>query len=217
MAAQWWAVVVGVVGTVLGWRDPAVRPRLQRLLLAFGIAYGLDAALTLTAGVVTEARGQLWTWLFAVLPVALLLIKRGPPAGVPIRPGLPVDRVATVLLAVLALGGVPRGAPTSVSTRPRARRLPPPPAAATAHDPEKAAPTAYQDLAVRNTRSGRIMASTMFMAVRQEQGGVLPRWQGVECRELAERAASGPVIRLGPIGALANVVGVIVPTPPSWI
>lgn len=220
LAAQWWAVVVGVVGTVLGWRDPAVRPRLQRLLLAFGIAYGLDAALTLTAGVVTEARGQLWTWLFAVLPVALLLIKRGPPAGVPIRPGLPVDRVATVLLAVLALGGVLAWRTDIGEHQATRMQYAAIAAAATAHDPEKAAPpvVVYQDPAVRNTRSGRIMASTMFMAVRQEQGGVLPRWcRGVECRELAERAASGPVIRLGPIGALANVVGVIVPTPPSWI
>ena len=219
MAAQWWAVVVGVVGTVLGWRDPAVRPRLQRLLLAFGIAYGLDAALTLTAGVVTEARGQLWTWLFAVLPVALLLIKRGPPAGVPIRPGLPVDRVATVLLAVLALGGVLAWRTDIGEHQATRMQYAAIAAAATAHDPEKAAPpvVVYQDPAVRNTRSGRIMASTMFMAVRQVQGGVLPRWWSVECRELAERAASGPVIRLGPIGALANVVGVIVPTPPSWI
>ena len=139
---------MGVVGTVLGWRDPAVRPRLQRLLLAFGIAYGLDAALTLTAGVVTEARGQLWTWLFAVLPVALLLIKRGPPAGVPIRPGLPVDRVATVLLAVLALGGVLAWRTDIGEHQATRMQYAAIAAAATAHDPEKAAPpvVVYQDL-----------------------------------------------------------------------
>jgi hypothetical protein len=48
--------------------------------------------------------------------------------------------------------------------------------------------------------------------VRQEQDGVLPRWcSGAECVELAARAASGPVIHL------EQVVGVVVPTPPSWI
>lgn len=220
-AAQWWAVLVGLVGVLLGWRDPTVRPRLQRLLLAFAVAYALDAAQTLATGVVTEARGQLWTWLFAVLPVALLLIGRGRlRAGIRTDHGLPVDRVATVLLAVLALGGVLAWRADIGEHQATRMQYATIAATATAHDPETAAPTVvvYQDPAVRNTRSGRIMASTLFMAVRQEQGGVLPRWcRGTECSQLAQRAGSAPVIPLGPVGGLGNVVGVIVPTPPSWI
>ena len=219
--AQWWAVLVGLVAIVLGWRDRTIRPRLQRLLLAFAVAYALDAAQTVATGVVTEARGQLWTWLFAVLPVALLLIgRRRLLAGSRTDHGLPVDRVATVLLAVLALGGVLAWRADIGAHQATRMQYAAIAATATAHDAGKAAPTVvvYQDPAAKNTRSGRIMASTLFMAVHQEQGGVLPRWcRGAECRQLAEHAASGPVIPLGPVGGPGNVVGVIVPTPPSWL
>ncbi|WP_353508552.1 hypothetical protein [Intrasporangium sp.] len=219
-AAQWWALLVGLVGIVLGWRDPTVRPRLQRLLLAFAIAYALDGAQTLATGVVTEARGQLWTWLFAVLPVALLLIGRRRPAPIPTDHKPPVDRIATVLLAVLALGGVL--AWRADIGEHQATRMQYAAIAATAaeHGPRTATPTVvvYQDPALRYTREGRIMASTLFMAVHQELDGVLPRWCiGVECRQLAQRAGSGPVIRLGSVGGPDRVVGVIVPTPPSWL
>ena len=220
-AVQWWAVLVGLVGIVLGWRDPAVRPRLQRLLLAFAVAYALDAAQTLSTGVVTEARGQLWTWLFAVLPVALLLIgRRQLLAGIPTDHGLPVARVATVLLGVLALGGVLAWRADIGEHQATRMQYAAIATTATTHDPGTDAPTVvvYQDPAVRNTREGRIMASTLFMAVRQEQGGVPPRWcKGAECLQLAQRAGSGPVIQLGQVGGLGNVVGVTVPTPPSWI
>ena len=224
-AAQWWAVLVGIVAIVLGWRDHAVRLRLQRLLLAFAVAYGLDAAQTLGTGVVTEARGQLWTWLVAVLPAALLLggrgrLRAGPRSGSGSGPGLPVERVATVLLAILAVGGVLAwradvGEHQAVRMQYAAIA-----AAATAHEPGTAAPTVvvYQDPAVRETRSGRIMASTMFMALREEQGGVLPRWcRGVECLQVAMREAPGSVVHLGRVGGLPEVVGVVVPHPPSWL
>ena len=218
-AAQWWAVLVGLVGVLLGWRDPTVRPRLQRLLLAFAVAYALDAAQTLATGVVTEARGQLWTWLFAVLPVALLLIGRGRlRAAHPDRPrSARAHRVATVLLAVLALGGVLAWRADIGEHQATRMQYATIAATATAHDPETAAPTVvvYQDPAVRNTRSGRIMASTLFMAVRQEQGGGLPRWcRGTECREIATHAGSGPVVNLE---SLPGLVGIVVPTPPGWI
>jgi len=220
-AAQWWAVLVGLVGIVLGWRDPAVRPRLQRLLLAFAVAYALDAAQTLSTGVVTEARGQLWTWLFAVLPVTLLLIgRRRLSVRIPTDRPLPVDRVATVLLAVLAVGGVLAWRADIGEHQATRMQYAAIAATATAHDPRTDAPTVvvYQDPTVRNTREGRIMASTLFMAVRQEQGGVPPRWcSGVECLRLAQLAGTGPVIPLGQVGGLDNVVGVIVPTPPSWL
>jgi hypothetical protein len=224
-AVQWWAVVLGLVGIVLGWPDASVRPRLQRLLVAVAVAWGLDAAQTLATGTVTEARGQLWTWLAEVLPVALLLVGRRTRAGLPVGPGRPVghgrpvgrgrpDRVATVTLAVLALGGVLTWRADIGEHQDVRRQYASIAAAAAAHDPGTVAPTivVYQDPATRNTRAGRVMASTLFMAVRQEQDGVLPRWcSGAECVELAARAASGPVIHL------EQVVGVVVPTPPSWI
>ena len=143
----------------------------------------------LATGLVTEARGQLWTWLFAVLPVALLLDRKRPRGPRPGRTRPVAGRVATALLLVLAVAGVlawrddiGRARPCGCSSppsrgghrprrghrRPDGRRLPGPPPG------------------VRNTRSGRLMASTLFMAVRVEQG-LVPRWcRGDECRELAE-------------------------------
>ncbi|MGW5238123.1 hypothetical protein ACWEOW_04255 [Monashia sp. NPDC004114] len=219
-AAQWWAVVVGLAATLVGWQDAAVRPRLQRLLVAFGVAYGLDAAQTLVSGVVTDARGQLWTWLVAVLPVALLLVgQRRLHAGALGGRGLPRHGIAAVLLAVLAVGGVLAWR-TDIGEHQETRiQYAAIAAAATAHDPGTVAPTVvvYQDPAVKDTRSGRIMASTLFMAVRQEQG-VQPRWcRGVECRELAAHAGSGSVIPMGRAGRPAGVVGIVVPPPPGWI
>src|SRR3954452_11403140 len=41
-AAQWWVALIGLMGVVLGWREPAVRPRMQRLLVPFAVACGLD-------------------------------------------------------------------------------------------------------------------------------------------------------------------------------
>jgi hypothetical protein len=62
------------------------------------------------------------------------------------------------------------------------------------------------------------MAGTLRMAVRQDEGGVLPGWcNRVECRDVAARSASGPVVALGRVGHLPDVVGIVVPTPPDWI
>jgi len=134
-----------------------------------------------------------------------------------------------VTLALLALGGVLAWR-TDIGEHQAVRlQYAAIAAAATAHDPGTAPPTVvvYQDPAVRLTRSGRIMASTLFMEVRQQQGGVLPRWcRGVECLQIAARARSGSVIRLGPVEGLrgavgvarvGGVVGVVVPSPPGWI
>jgi hypothetical protein len=234
-AAQWWVALVALVAGVLGWREATVRPRLQRLLVAFAVAAGLDVAQSLATGIVTEARGQLWTWLIAVLPVALLLGSRRPqdaearataaamtpPAPAPGRSTRPVSRpVAVALLAVLAVGGVLSWREDIGRHQDVRQQYAAIATAATAHDPGTAAPTVvvYQDPALRRTRSGRIMASTLFMAVRAEQGNVMPRWcRGAECRGIFARADSGPVVRLGSVGRHADVVGVVVPTPPAWI
>ncbi|WP_353354398.1 hypothetical protein [Intrasporangium sp. DVR] len=215
-AAQWWTLLVGFVGIALGWGDATVRPRLQRLLLAFVLAYGLDAAQTLATGVVTEARGQLWTWLLAVLPVALLLIERhdvDPVSGA--RRRHHVHRIATVLLTVLAVGGVVTWRADIGAHQATRMQYASIAEAATAHAPGTDAPriVVYQDPSVRETREGRIMASTLFMAVRQELGGVLPGWcRGWQCGELAARAGSESVIRLA-----NDVVGIVVPAPPDWL
>lgn len=218
-ATQWWVALVGLVAAVLGWRDATVRPRLQRVLLAFAVACGLDAAQTLATGIVTEARGQLWTWLVAVLPVALLLLPRRQydPPGERVRLG---ERVPAVLLAVLAVAGVLAwrndiGAhqATRMQYAAIAER-------ATAHDPGTELPrvVVYQDPAVKDTRDGRLMASTLFMAIRQETGGALPRWcRGDECAELAQRAAAGPVIRIDSPAGLSHVIGIVMPAPPDWV
>ena len=50
-AALWWLGLIALVGIVLGWRDAAVRPRLQRLLVVFAVATGMDAFQTLVTGV----------------------------------------------------------------------------------------------------------------------------------------------------------------------
>ena len=42
-AAQWWLGLIALAGVVLGWRDATVRPRLQRLLVVFAVALGMDA------------------------------------------------------------------------------------------------------------------------------------------------------------------------------
>lgn len=218
-AAQWWVALVAVVAVVAGWRDATVRPRLQRLLVAFAVAGGLDAAQTLATGLVTEGRGQLWTWLVAVLPVALLLVARRPQAELP-EARLPrVDRIATLMLAALAVGGVLSWRADIGEHQAMRMQYAAIAAAATAHEPGTTAPTVvvYQDPVVRDTREGRLTASTMFMAVRQELG-VVPRWcRGIECLELAARAKSESVIRLGPAGQPPDVVGVVVPAPPGWL
>lgn len=218
--SQWWVALVGLVAVVLGWRDDTVRPRMQRLLVAFAAACGLDVAQTLATGIVTEARGQLWTWLFALLPVSLLLVRRQPQASPPEGRAPRVGHAATVLLAVLAVGGVLSWRTDIGAHQATRMQYASIAAAATAHEPGTTAPTVvvYQDPRVRNTRDGRLMASTLFMAVRQELGGVLPRWcKGVECRELAARATSESIIRLGQGTQGLDLVGVVVPTPPSWL
>jgi hypothetical protein len=229
--AQWWVALVAVVAVAVGWRDTVVRPRLQRLLLALVVACGVDAAQTLATGLVTEARGQLWTWFAAVLAVALLLVDRdarvatqaeGHAASTPTRPPrvLPTSRVATVLLAVLAACGVLVWRADIGRHQDTRRQYAAIAEAATAHPPGTAPPTVvvYQDPALKDTRSGRLMASTLFMAVRLEQDGRVPRWCiGVECRDIAIRSASGPVVDLARAGSLPGIVGVVVPTPPGWI
>ncbi|EWT01388.1 hypothetical protein N865_08560 [Intrasporangium oryzae NRRL B-24470] len=217
---QWWVALVGLVAIALGWRDATVRPRLQRLLVAFGVACGLDAAQTLATGIVTEARGQLWTWLFAVLPVSLLLVERRPRVDAPSTRGSWVERTATLLLAVLAVGGVLSWRADIGQHQATRMQYAAIAEAATARTMGMAPPTVvvYQDPRVRNTRDGRLMASTMFMAVRQEQGGILPRWcKGLECRELAAHPQSDSVVHLGTAASGHAIVGIIVPTPPGWL
>jgi hypothetical protein len=220
-APHWWAAAAGTVAVVLGWRDPAVRPRLARLLVGLAVVATMDAAQTLLTGIVTEARGQLWTWLVALLPVALLLDgRRVLHVGLPRGRWLPVDRVATAALAVLAVGGVQAwrtdvgehqatraqyAAIADTATRGRA-------------DGTRPTVVVYQDPSQHSTRAGAIMAGTLRMAVRQAQDGRLPAWcTPVECREIAARASQGPVVDLGRVGSLPDVVGVVVPVPPGWI
>ena len=222
--AQWWVALVGVVAVAFGWRDTVVRPRMQRLLLALAVACGVDAAQTLATGLVTEARGQLWTWFVAVLAVALLLVDRGPQAGAAAgstatpRPGMPpTARVATALLVVVAVGGVLAWRTDIGRHQDTRRQYAAIAEAATAQAPGTAARTVvvYQDPEFKDTRSGRLMASTLFMAVRLEQDGRVPRWCiGAECREIATRSGSGPVVQLQ---SLPGLVGIVVPTPPGWI
>ncbi|WP_330475529.1 hypothetical protein [Terrabacter sp. C0L_2] len=230
-AAQWWVAAVGLVAVVLGWRDPAVRPRLQRLLVVLAVACGLDAAQTLATGIVTEARGQLWTWLVALLPVALLLVDRhdrpdrqrndgdAPDEAHGIR-HRSVEHVATALLAVLAVAGVLSWRADIGAHQATRMQFAAIAEQATAHAPGGTTPTIvlWQDPAVRNTRDGRLIASTMVMEVRQQTGGVVPRMcRGQECIDLSQLAAAGPVVRLdGPPG-FSPLVAIIMPPPPGWV
>jgi hypothetical protein len=241
-SAQWWVALVGLVAGVVGWRDARIRPRLQRLLIPFAVASGIDAAQTLATGTVTEARGQLWTWLVAVLPVALLLAGRDRPGrdrprgegprgdrARDDRPDRrvrrvprvrPLELVATVLLAFLAVAGVLawRGdIGAHQATRQQYAAIA---ERATHHEPGAVAPTVvvYQDPDVKDSRDGRLMASTMFMAVRQDQGGLLPRWcSGPECADLVGYPPGSVVRLVDDFGQPTDVVGVVVPTPPGWL
>jgi hypothetical protein len=230
-ATQWWVAAVGVVAIVLGWRDRAVRPRLQRLLVALAVACGLDAAQTLATGIVTEARGQLWTWLFAVLPAALLLLDRDSerhrsdeaPSAPDDAPGirrLTVEHVATALLAVLAVAGVLSWRADIGAHQATRMQFAAIAERATAHAPSTTmAPIVmWQDPALRNSRDGRLIASTMVMAVRQQTGGILPRMcRGQECIDLSQLAASGPIVRLDRPGGFSHVIAIIIPPPPGWV
>jgi hypothetical protein len=93
-------------------------------------------------------------------------------------------------------------------------------ARATAQLPGRIAPTVivYQDPGVKDSRNGRLMASTLFMAVRQDQEGLVPQWcHAPQCADLVEHPP-GAVIRLrDDFGQPTDVVGVVVPTPPSWL
>ena len=97
-------------------------------------------------------------------------------------------------------------------------------AEATAHEPGTPSPTVivYQDPNLAATRSGQIMASTLMMAVHEEQGGAIPvRCGPTDCFDVATRLAfSAPeartVVRLGTVNG-RDLVAVVVPTPPSWI
>jgi hypothetical protein len=218
-SAQWWVALVGLVAVVLGWRDATVRPRLQRLLVAFAVACGLDAAQTLASGTVTEARGQLWTWLVAVLPAALLLRPRRRADQGAVR-GMLAERVPPLMLAVLAVAGVFAWR-ADIGAHQETRRQY---AAIAEQATAQAASTdavrvvVYQDPSVKNTRDGRLMASTMFMAVRQETGGVQPRWcRGDECTRLAEQRAAEPVLRIESPAGLSRVIGIVMPAPPEWV
>lgn len=227
-AAQWWIAAVAVVAVVLGWRDRAVRPRLQRLLLVLAVACGLDAAQTLATGIVTEARGQLWTWLVALLPVALLLLdphdrprdgRDAPDEAHGIRHRRS-EHVATALLAVLAVAGVLSWRADIGEHQATRLQFAAIAEQATAHEPGTTMATIvmWQDPSVRYTRDGRLIASTMVMAVRQQTGGILPRWcRGQECIELAQRTASGPVFRLDSPGGFSHDIAIIVPSPPDWV
>ncbi|GAA2022951.1 hypothetical protein GCM10009740_10100 [Terrabacter terrae] len=219
-AAQWWVAVVAVIAVALGLRDAAVRPRLLRLLAALAVAGGIDAAQVLVTGVVTDSRGELWTWYVAVLPAALLLVRVTEGAGGGRLRGLQSDRVGALALALLAVGGVlawrsdvgehqaTRGEYAAIAAQ--ATRVGP--------DGERPVVVVYMDPALRHSREGGIMAGTMRMAIRADQDGLLPDWcRPAECRQLIARAASGPVVDLGRVGNGPHVVGVLVPDPPAWI
>jgi hypothetical protein len=76
----------------------------------------------------------------------------------------------------------------------------------------------WQDPALRNSRDGRLIASTMVMAVRQQTGGILPRMcRGQECIDLSQLAASGPIVRLDRPGGFSHVIAIIIPPPPGWV
>lgn len=225
-AAQWWTGLIALVGIVLGWREATVRPRLQRLLVVFAVAVGMDAAQTLVTGVVTEARGQLWTWPFAVLPAALLLARRPGPAGAGEEASPRTERLtwaATGLLAVLAVGGVLAWRADIATHQAVRQQYAAIAAEATAHRPGTPSPTVivYQDPDLAITRSGQVMASTLMMAVQQDQGGPIPvRCTPTECFDVATRLALSPadrsVVRLGTVEG-RELVAVVVPVPPSWI
>ena len=221
-AAQWWVAAVGAVAVVLGLRDAVVRPRMQRLLVALAVAGGLDAALALVTGVVTENRGQLWSWYVGVLPVALLLVDRAPRHGTDHASARSrtLERVATAGLVVLVVGGVlawRSDVGEHQETRAQYAAIA---EAATRPGPDGQRPfvVVYMEPTLRHSREGGIMAGTMRMAVRSEQDGLLPVWCSPdECARMIERAASGPVIDLGRVGSHPHVVGIIVPNPPAWI
>jgi hypothetical protein len=217
--AQWWVALVGLLAFAVGFPDHRVRPRLLRLLAAFLVACGLDAGQTIVTGAVTEARGQLWTWLVAVLPVALLLLRRRQPdrRAVRVSPG---ERVPAVLLALLAVVGVltwRADIGAHQATRVQYEAI-----AEQATAPEAGEPAArivvYQDWYIKGSRDGALMASTMFMAVRQATGGVQPRWcRGDECVELARQSSSRSVVRIDSPAGLSHVIGIVVPPPPDWL
>lgn len=222
-AALWWLGLIALVGIVLGWREAAVRPRLQRLLVVFAVATGMDAFQTLVTGVVTEARGQLWTWPFAVLPAALLLVRRPEREDGPAARTVTPTRAATALLAILAVGGVLAWRADIAMHQAVRQQYAAIAAEATAHEPGNPSPTVivYQDPNLAATRSGQIMASTLMMAVHEEQGGTIPvRCSPTDCFDVATRLAFSPggrtVVRLGTVGD-RELVAVVVPTPPSWI
>lgn len=217
--AQWWVALVGLVAFAVGIRDHRVRPRLLRLLAAFVVACGVDAGQTVVTGAVTEARGQLWTWLVAVLPVAFLLLRRGRTEPRAVRVS-PAERVPALLLAVLAVVGVlawRADIGAHQETRVQYAAI-----AEQATAPEAGEPAArivvYQDWYIKGSRDGALMASTMFMAVRQATGGVQPRWcRGDECVELARQAESRSVVRIDSPAGLSHVIGIVVPPPPDWL
>ena len=222
-AAQWWLGLIALAGVVLGWREATVRPRLQRLLVVFAVALGMDALQTLVTGTVTEARGQLWTWPFALLPAALLLAGRPNRAEQPAARSGTLTRAATGLLAVLAVGGVLAWRADISKHQAVRQQYAAIAAEATAHQTGTAAPTVivYQDPKLATTRSGQIMASTLMMAVHEEQGGAIPlRCSPTDCFDVATRLVFSPgsrtVVRLGTVTG-RELVAVVVPTPPSWL
>lgn len=218
-AAQWWVALVGLVAGLLGWRDATVRRRLQRLLVAFLIACGLDAAQTLATGTVTEARGQLWTWLVAVLPVAFLLLHHRQAHDPAVRVSR-AERVPALLLAVLAVAGVLAWRADIGSHQATRVQYAAIAQQATAPEAGQAATriVVYQDPLVKDTRDGRLLASTMFMAVRQATGGVQPRWcRGDECTKLARQYPDHPVVRIDSPAGLSHVIGIVMPKPPDWV
>jgi hypothetical protein len=232
-SAQWWVALVGLAAIAVGWREVAVRRRLQRLLVAFAVAVGIDAAQTIGTGVVTEGRGQLWTWLFGVLPVALLLVTPRPathaaatPAitGTTAAAGRLTDHVATLLLAILAVCGVlawRADIGEHQATRMTFSAVAEQAAEQTAEQEQEGPATVvlYQDPVVADSRNGRLTLSTFTMALRVEQG-IMPRpCRGDECTRLATQPPGSVVPLPGSDGAPAvvGVVGVVVPTPPAWL
>jgi hypothetical protein len=143
----------------------------------------------------------------------------------PLPGGRLTDQVATLLLGVLAIGGVlawradigvhqaTRMTFSAIATQAAqaARQV-----AASTPDGSSPVIVLYQDPAVADSRNGRLTLSTFSMALRVEQGLAPRPCMGLECPQLATQRP-GALVRLDPPVTGRPVVGVVVPTPPGWL
>jgi hypothetical protein len=217
----WLPALVGVAAVLAGLRDRVVRPPLVRLLCALIVVLGVGFAQVLVTGVVTETRGQLWAWLAALLPAALLL------------GGSRTSRLTGLgCIILLTVVGVLAWRSEMVAHQQTRAQYAAIVAAATQPRPDGTRPTVvvYQDPELRATVRGSTMAGIMRLLLRAEQGTV-PRWcAGIQCQRLAQAAESGAAA-VSPGGVqtsetpeqadrfvvdLGGIRGVVVPPLPPW-